>query len=205
MRPAAALLLMERDAIRPILATASPEEFDLPTVCDGWSVRDVLAHCAAALTQTAASALHTFSPADNQRDVDERRPWLVADVLDELYAGYEAAAGVIDAANGRLDGIGLGEWVHGGDVREPLGAPDAYVSPGVDLALELLLDRSRTNGAVGLDVVIDGRRFTFGDGPADGHLTTDLETFVRLAGGRRPSPDRYVLEGAQPTDLVLFA
>lgn len=68
----ARLLLTERDAILPIVRSVPPGDFDRPTVLPGWSVRDVLAHCAAALGLVAAGTGHAFSPAENQREVDDR-------------------------------------------------------------------------------------------------------------------------------------
>ncbi len=219
MRPAAQVLLLEASAIRPLLEALDPAQFERPTVCTGWSVRDVLSHCGAALTRVVADDLHGFSSADNEADVVQRRPWPIGEVLDELFVAYEAAAVEIDRAGGRLDGVGLGEWMHGGDVREAVGAANPYASEGVGLVFDLLLERSTgrhlprghtSQGAVVrtpvLDIVVDGgaRRFG-GDGPAAGRLTTALETFVRLCGGRRPNPERYDLAGADAEDLALFA
>jgi uncharacterized protein (TIGR03083 family) len=205
MRPAARLLLIEAAALRPLLEATPSAAFDLPTVCAGWSVRDVLAHCAAALTSLAAGTVHAFTPEDNEADVAARRGRPVRAVLDELYTGYQAGAAAIDAAGGRFDGIGLGEWMHGGDVREALEAPDPYASAGVELALGLLLERSATLEHPPVDVTVDGRSYAFGrrSTPA-ATLACDLETFVRLCGGRRPDPDRYLLEGATLAELVLF-
>ncbi len=205
MRDAARLLLIERDAIRPVLAAAGAEQFDLPTVCDGWSVRDVLAHCAAALTRAASGDLHGFTPADNQADVDERADWPILDVVAELDAGYEAAAEAIDRANGRLDGIGLGEWIHGGDVREPLGAADPYASAGVQLARQLILERSVELRAPRIAIDLDGEHLDFGIGERVGSVFTDLETFVRLVSGRNPDPARYTSHGVPVESLLLFS
>ena len=204
MRAAARLLLIEGDAIRPILDGAAPSELGLPTVCDGWSVRDVVAHCSAALAMTASGDLHGFSPAENQADVDERKPWDISDLLAELYDGSAKAAVAIDAADGRFDGVGLGEWIHGGDIREPLGADDPYESPGVDLAVELLIERSRIRGGAGVEVTIGGDTMGFGNGEVRGAVETDRATFVRLCGGRRPDPARYRLDGVEAAALVLF-
>jgi hypothetical protein len=56
-----------------------------------------------------------------------------------------------------------------------------------------------------LDILVDGEARRFGgDGGPVGSLTTDLETFVRLCGGRRPDPERYELTGVAESDLVLF-
>jgi uncharacterized protein (TIGR03083 family) len=205
MRPAAEILLAEAAALPPILDAMGPDDFDLPTVCTGWSVRDVLAHCSAALTRTASGDLHHFTPEDNQRDVDERKPWSIDDVIAELLRGYEQAAVAIDAAGGRLDGVGLGEWMHGGDVRDALGRDDAYTSAGADLAVVLLMHRSLRLGRLAIHVHLGDVDLRLGAGSDEpGQLATDLETFIRLCGGRRPDPARYTLSGATAGDLVLF-
>jgi uncharacterized protein (TIGR03083 family) len=203
MRQAAQLLLVEATAIRPILERLEPSQFDLPTVCTGWSVRDVLGHCAAALTMTANDDLHEFTAEENEADVAERRSWPVEDVLGELFRGYDIAAAAIDAAGGPLDGIGLGEWIHGGDVREAVGAPHPYTSEGVELAFDVMLERSVRRQAI--DVFVDDRVGRFGaPGHAVGVLRTDLETFMRLCSGRRPDHGRFELTGVEPSALVLF-
>ncbi|OSZ59906.1 hypothetical protein OQI_13500, partial [Streptomyces pharetrae CZA14] len=44
------LLTIERDALVPLLRSRPDEDFSRPTeACPGWTVRDVLAHCSAAL------------------------------------------------------------------------------------------------------------------------------------------------------------
>jgi hypothetical protein len=149
--------------------------------------------------------LHSFSPADNQRDVELRRRWEINSVLDELFLGYEQAATAIDESGGALDGVGLGEWMHGGDVREAVDALCPYTSEGVEIAFELLLERSGGDRPR-IDVTIGQHLRRFGGrGQSVGTLTTDLETFVRLCGGRRPDPARYVLAGAVEQDLILFS
>ena len=130
-RPAR-LLEAERDALLPILHRTPDRAFDRPTACPGWSVRDVLAHCAAALSRVAAGNLHAFTPALNELDVASRREWPFTDILAELSAGYREAGNAITGAGGKLDVIALGEWLHGGDIREALGEPLAYASDGFD-------------------------------------------------------------------------
>jgi uncharacterized protein (TIGR03083 family) len=199
------LLMIESKALPPILRRASAEAFGRPTVCTEWSVRDVVAHCSAALNRVASGDVHGFSPEENQADVDERRSWPLKRLIDELVRGYALAARVVDAAGGRLDGVALGEWVHGGDVREPLGEPDPYTSAGSDLALELLVARSRRLPLVAVhlpDQTLALGSMDLPHGPA--RLDTDFETLVRLLSGRRPDPDRYVLDGVDPAALVLF-
>jgi hypothetical protein len=154
---------------------------------------------------TGVGSSHGYTPAENERDVVERRSWSLQDVLDELYRGYESAAGAIDAVGGPLDGVGLGEWVHGGDVREPLGAPDPYASPGAELAVGLLIERSIARKLPRLEIEIDGSPRLFGDGDLAGSLVTDIETFVRLTTGRNPDEGRYRLTGVAEDALVMFS
>ena len=146
MRPAAELLQREAAALPPVLAAAPEAAFDRPTVLPGWSVRDVVAHCGAALGQLVRGELGGFTPEENERDLEVRRNWPLAKVIDELLANYPGAATTIDRFDGAADGLGLGEWVHGGDIRDPLGAPDPYTSDGVELALQLIVERARNNG-----------------------------------------------------------
>src|SRR5215467_9516878 len=141
-RPAR-LLRAEHDALMPILRRTPEANFGKPTACPGWSVRDVLAHCSSALTRTTTGDLHAFTPEQNEMDVAERRSWPLPDVLSELAAGYLGAGKPIASAGGRLDGIALGEWIHGGDVRDALGEPMPYASEGYEDACALLVDWTR--------------------------------------------------------------
>jgi uncharacterized protein (TIGR03083 family) len=86
-RPAdlgARLLLIERAALLPILRRTPIEAFDRPTVCTGWSVRDVLAHCGSALTRLVEGTMHTFTPELNELDVAARLSWSLEAVVAEL-------------------------------------------------------------------------------------------------------------------------
>lgn len=204
---AARLLLAERDSLLPLLARTEPADFDRPTVCTGWSVRDVLAHCGSVLGHIAAER-YDFTPEQNEADVSTRRGWPVAEVIAELAAGYQPAVDALRAAEGRLDAVALGEWVHGGDVREALAEPWAYGSDGAEDALVLLAERSRAKSTPRLRARLAGRELTLGsasNGRPAATLTTDLPTLIRLYAGRRADPARYQLDGAQPDELVLFA
>jgi len=209
-RPAelgARLLLTERDALLPILDRTSADAFDRPTICTGWSVRDVLAHCGAALLRLAGARLHGFAPELNELDVAERRSWPLHAVVDELRRGYDAAAPALTAAEGKLDGVALGEWVHGGDVRAALGEPAAYESDGVEDALVLLVERSRRLAVPATRVRLPDRELRLGadqDAAGAAELVTDVATLIRLCSGRQPDPARFRLDGADPARYHLF-
>ena len=205
---AARLLRTEADALLPILRRTPAAAFDRPTVCTGWSVRDVLAHCAAALVRLAEGRLHQFTPEQNEADVAERRPWPLEDVVAELERGYAVAGPVLTAAAARGDGIALGEWVHGGDVREALEEPLPYGSDGIEDALVLLAERSQARAVPPTLVRLPDRELLLGvpgdTGRPPAELVTDPATLVRLCSGRHPDPSRFTLRGADPDRYQLF-
>jgi uncharacterized protein (TIGR03083 family) len=201
------LLRAERDALLPILRRTPDQAFDRPTACPGWSVRDVLAHCSAALSRTVSGDLHAFTPELNEVDVAERRSWPLADVLAELAAGYEQAGPAIAAAGGRLDVLALGEWLHGGDVREALGEPLAYASDGFDDACVLLGDWTRRRAVPLVEARVSDRSLTFGRPVPDrapATLLTSPSTLMRLFAGRPADAADYELTGATTAELIVF-
>jgi uncharacterized protein (TIGR03083 family) len=203
LRPAAEILLIAVEEIGRALSEAAEADRDRTTACDPWTVRDVLAHCSGSMLRAVENRGHRFTPEDNEIDVVERRSWPFDQVRDELQMTAPASAARIDAGGGSLDGLGLGVWVHSGDIREALGIADPYAAPGFELGIRLLEERSRRKD-FSLDVHLGDRSITFGAGPSVGDLTTDIETFVRVMGGRSPDPAHFRLTGAEPPDLVLF-
>jgi uncharacterized protein (TIGR03083 family) len=211
------LLRTEHDKLLPVLHRTPEAAFGNPTACPGWSVRDVLAHCAAALTRAATGRLHAFTPELNELDVAQRRDWPLPRLLSELERGYLDAGPVIAAAGGRLDAIALGEWIHGGDVRDALGEPLAYASDGFEDACTLLAERARRREVPLVEVSLpDGTLHgeTLPDdtlwlgipvpGRAPATLVTGRATLMRLFAGRPAGPGDYQLSGAVPGELVIF-
>ncbi|HTX83066.1 MAG TPA: maleylpyruvate isomerase family mycothiol-dependent enzyme [Streptosporangiaceae bacterium] len=205
-RPAR-LLRAEYDALLPILRRTPAKAFDSVTACPGWSVRDVLAHCGAALTRVTTDRLHAFTPELNQIDVAERRDWPLPEVLSELARGYLEAGPVIGAADGRLDVIALGEWLHGGDVRAALGQPPAYASQGFEDACGLLRDWTRRRAIPLIEVRLPDATLVLGvraPGRAKATLRTGNATMMKLFAGRPVEPADYQLAGATAEELVVF-
>lgn len=205
MRPAAELLHREAAALPPLLRGAPEAAFDSPTVLPGWSVRDIIAHCGAALGRLVNDELGRFTPEENEGDVEARRSWPLDQLLDDLFSRYPAAVARIDELDGAADAIGLGEWIHGGDIRDAIGAPDAYVSDGIEIALSLIGERAGERGIPPTVVDLGDQRLGLGMGPPVGRLRCDIETFVRLIAGRDADPARYDLTGLEPTNLLLFS
>ncbi len=202
------LLLTERDSLIPLLRTIQPTSFTHPTCCAGWTIRDMLAHCAAALIRIAEDRLHDFSPACNQQDIIERHDWPVNLIINELETGYVKAGPTITASHGRLDVIALGEWVHAGDIRDALGIAPAYAAAGTNDALTLLSACSRLRNTPLLTAHLADRDLQLGTWlphqRTRASLITDTETLVRLYTGRVAGARAYTLYGASPEDLVIY-
>jgi uncharacterized protein (TIGR03083 family) len=206
LRPAR-LLQAEHDSLLPILSNTRADAFDRPTACPGWSVRDVLAHCAAALSRVTEGTVHAFTPELNEIDVTERRRWALADILSELARGYLEAGSGIAKAGGKLDVLALGEWMHGGDVRAALGVQLAYESAGFDDACVLLSDWTRRRAIPLVEVRLDDATLTIGApraGRATATLRTGRSTLMKLVAGRQTDPADYQLTGARASELIVF-
>ncbi|MER7977188.1 maleylpyruvate isomerase family mycothiol-dependent enzyme [Streptomyces sp. NPDC095817] len=207
------LLRTERDALIPLLRARPEGDFALPTAgCPPWTVRDVLAHCSAALSRVVESRFErgVFSPEANDRDIAERGDWPTARVLDELERGMTEAGAAIARSDGALDAVALGEWVHAGDVRDALGEPGAYEGAGLPHALTLLARVSRDRDQLPLHADLDhlDDPLRLGGVPGDrppARYIGDAATLVRLYAGRPvPRADAYELVGAEETELNLF-
>lgn len=206
------LLLTERDALMPLLRAAPAEWYTARTACPGWTVREVLAHCGAALLRIVEDRLAegVFAPEANAADVAERADWPLVRILDELERGLTDSGPVIAAhEDGLLDTVALGEWVHAGDVRDAWSQPGAYAGGGTPYALPLLAVASQRRHTPRLHATLTpgAPPLTLGN-PAESrppaHLTTDAATLVRLYSGRPLVGTRYALTGAQERELVIY-
>jgi uncharacterized protein (TIGR03083 family) len=206
------LLMIERDALVPLLRGRADADFARPAAaCPGWTVRDVLAHCSAALMRVVENRFEegVFSPESNDRDIAERADWANVRVVDELERGMTEAGPVIAEAGGALDGIALGEWVHAGDVREAFGEPGAYAGAGLPYALDLLAWITRDRGHVPLHADLDDRDEPLRLGEASGarppaRFIGAGPTLVRLYSGRSTAGAEYELAGVEAGELNVF-
>jgi uncharacterized protein (TIGR03083 family) len=206
------LLILERDALVPLLRSRPDSDFALPTAaCPGWTVRDVLAHCSAALTRVVESRLEegVFSPESNDRDIAERADWTNAQVVDELERGMTEAGPVIAKAGGALDMVALGEWVHAGDVRDALGEPGAYAGAGLPYALALLARSTREKALLPLHADLDDVDEPLRLGEVRGERTParfigEAATLVRLYTGRPVEGLDFELAGVEASELNVF-
>ncbi|MFD3790683.1 maleylpyruvate isomerase family mycothiol-dependent enzyme [Streptomyces cyaneofuscatus] len=208
------LLRTERDVFLPLLRATPESAYALRTACPGWTVRHVLAHCAAALTRVVEDRLEkgVFSPESNERDIEERAELPLPALLDELERGMTEAGPVIAAAGGKLDGVALGEWVHAGDVREAWGLDGAYAGRGLAYALGLLegVAYRKEMPQIVADVDLEGwgaprpLGVPSPEGRPAGRYHGDGPTLIRLYANRPLVGTRYELHGVHEGDLHLF-
>ncbi|MFF4528284.1 maleylpyruvate isomerase family mycothiol-dependent enzyme [Streptomyces sp. NPDC001407] len=206
------LLIAERDAFIPLLRRTAPDAFELRTAgCPDWTVRQVLAHCQAALARIIEDRLEpgVFSPASNAADVAERDAWPLERLVDELESAMTEAGPVIAAhENRRLGLVALGEWVHAGDVRDTLGEPGAYAASD-DAVFGLLAFATRVREAPSVHAELTDRAEPLVLGAPDpqrapARLVTDVPTLIRLYAGRPLNGAHFELTGAQPEELNIF-
>ncbi|MGW0822089.1 maleylpyruvate isomerase family mycothiol-dependent enzyme [Streptomyces sp. NPDC002845] len=205
------LLAVERDVLLPLLRARPEEDFAVRTACPGWTVRHVLAHCSAALTRVVERRFEegVFSPESNDRDIAERADWPLSAVLDELERGMTEAGPAIAKAGGALDGVGLGEWVHAGDVRDAWGEPGAYAGEALPLALTLLAHLTHERGRPSLHADLDDMDEPLFLGAPSGDTSParyigDAATLVRLHTGRPLTGTRYELVGVTEGELNIY-
>jgi uncharacterized protein (TIGR03083 family) len=121
-----ALAREERAEFATFLAGLTPEQWDAPTLCAGWAVRDVVAHVigfdAMGIGGFAANLARSGFRPDraNQRAVDVFRDHSPAGLVD-LVRRYETPHGLTALFGARIaltDGA-----IHQQDIRRPLGMP----------------------------------------------------------------------------------
>jgi uncharacterized protein (TIGR03083 family) len=127
----------EREALADDLADLSAEQWSAQSLCSEWTVHDVLAHLLSAAKMTPPKFLARFAAAGFNFDrfagnqVAAERAGGPAATL----AAFRAAQPRTSAPPGPKD-TWLGEaFVHGEDIRRPLGIPHSYPLPFVARAV----------------------------------------------------------------------
>src|SRR4051812_17228473 len=118
----------ERAALADDLAALTPEQWDAPSMCEGWSIRDVVAHMTASAMITPPAFFakivgNGFSLSRMQtKDIERERGTSNADALARFRAQIKSTKhppGPTDAWLGEA-------LIHGEDIRRPLGTKHDY-------------------------------------------------------------------------------
>jgi uncharacterized protein (TIGR03083 family) len=129
----------ERAAFADLADALTPAQWDQPSLCEGWKVRDVVAHVADGADPKIGKMLLTAAKYGfrmnvmNQREAQKAGAKSTDALCKELRAtvGVHKAPGPMDPEDMLLETI-----VHEQDVRRPLGIARAYPVDEMKVALE---------------------------------------------------------------------
>lgn len=114
----------ERDDLAALLATLTPSQWEAPTLCAGWRVRDVVAHMVSYDHLGARGLAGRFVEGRivraNEVGVDEFRAYSIEELL-EFFVRHRRPRGLTAGFGGMIalvDGV-----IHHQDIRRPLGMP----------------------------------------------------------------------------------
>ena len=161
----------EREQFAALLEGLTPEQWDSPTLCDGWRVRDVVGHVIgydplsrAQIARRMAKGLFTRGGA-NTLSVAEygcKSP----EELTALMRRYAVPQGLTAGFGGKIaltDGM-----IHQQDIRRPLGIPRSIPVESLQTALEFTKWAPRLLGALqvrGVRLVATDLDWAYGNGP----------------------------------------
>lgn len=184
------MVAAQRGALAGLLASLADAEWDVASLCAGWRVRDVVAHCVQNQLATPLRVLGGWVGAGLSMDRRNRR-W-VHRYGDrdpaELLRRYRETAGLMRFPAGEAPHALVEDVLHGYDIARPLGRRLAVPED----ALVLVADTCRRAGfmlhgrrrAAGLTLRATDADWTAGGGPV---VTGPLEAIVLAVAGRRPA------------------
>src|SRR5205809_12738 len=149
----AAAMRDERERLVRYLESVPETAWDKPSLCEGWTVKDLVAHLVGNAADMVAQKFDgAGSPEYNQRQLDERAGHSAAELLAEWAEqgpAFEAGIEILDDNFWNTPYLEFGTvgealqrlvediWVHGQDIRIPLGdSPTA--GPGLDATLDCI-------------------------------------------------------------------
>lgn len=145
----------ERADLADFLATLSPQQWDTPSLCAEWTVKDVVAHVISYEDLGTKALLRRFAKGRvihaNQVGVDELAD-LTSDQLVSFLRGHLQPSGLTAAFGGMIalvDGT-----IHHQDIRRALGQPRRIPAERLGKVLQLL----RGNPRLGVPQRIRGLR-----------------------------------------------
>ncbi|TDC62087.1 maleylpyruvate isomerase family mycothiol-dependent enzyme [Actinomadura sp. GC306] len=180
----------ERERLADILGGLTSEQWGTPSLCEGWQVREVVAHMTMAYRTKAIEVLAGIVRArfsfNRYADRDARAATQArsdAELLDLLRRNIDHPW---QPPGGGQAGALSHDVIHGLDFTEPLGLPPA---PPQRIALVLASTRPRQLKYFGVD--LGGRKLTATDSDAtvgDGSAVVEMTSkdMLLVVTGRRP-------------------
>lgn len=188
----------ERAALLELLETLTPDQWDGPTLCSKWRVRDVVGHVIGGTEVKLPSALLAIAASgfrmNHYIDKDGRRRG--AAPISNLLADFRDALPRITHPPGQSPLAMLEDIViHQIDIRRPLGAPRASSDDRMKLVASYLHPHGFYPGkrlARGLRLEATDTDWTAGEGPA---VTGPIEALALMLSGRYVALDELHGEG----------
>jgi uncharacterized protein (TIGR03083 family) len=178
----------ERTELVGLLEGLTPEQWEAPTLCERWRVRDVVAHVFSYDELSAAGLISRFLR--SRLSADRANAIGVAEYADRGPAQLTALAracvqprGLTAKFGGRIaltDGM-----IHQQDIRRPLGLPRRIPDERITVALTFGATARPLRAAAriaGLTLSADDVDWTMGEGP---EVTGPAESLLMAMGGRR--------------------
>jgi uncharacterized protein (TIGR03083 family) len=167
-----ATIAAERGALASDLAGLAPAQWDTPSLCAGWTVRDIVAHLSATASLNPATFLLNMAKAGFNFDrfangqIAKHRGADPADTLAE-FRGLQNSTSAPPGPKTSW----LGEVVvHGEDARRPLGIPHTYPPDAVREAIDFYKGSNMLIGSknriAGLALSATDQDWRHGDGEA---------------------------------------
>ncbi|GGG28546.1 hypothetical protein GCM10007304_48020 [Rhodococcoides trifolii] len=165
------LAVAERSEFADLLEGLTPQQWASPSLCAGWTVRDVAAHAISFESLSRADLFRRYVKARfapdriNQLGVDSLGHLPQSGIVD-LFRQHRRPTGLTAGFGGRIalvDGL-----VHQQDIRRPLKLPRAIPSDRLTIALQFALYAPPIRGAIrvrGLRLVATDVDWSHGRGP----------------------------------------
>jgi uncharacterized protein (TIGR03083 family) len=190
----------ERTALADDLTTLTSEQWSTQSLCDEWTVHDVLAHLLSAAKMTPPKFFAKFAASGFNFD-----KFAGKQVAAEGAGGPAATLAAFRAVHDRTTSppgpkeTWLGEaFVHGEDIRRPLGMSRDYPLSEVARALAFY---TRSNAIIGgrkrvadLTLKASDTDFTAGDGPL---VEGPVVSLLLVASGRKGALDELSGPGVE--------
>lgn len=182
------LIRTERAALIVDLEGVSGDAWSTPSLCAGWSVRDVLAHMTSTAKTSAGSFIGRFAGSGfrfNAMNESGMRAQLGSTPADTL-AGFKAQLDATVHPPGPMD-TWVGEVViHSQDIRRPLGIAHTFQPEALTLVGDFVINGNLLLGgkrrSTGLRLVAADQDWTRGDGP---EVKGPLASIILAVTGRK--------------------